>query len=136
METILIVAMAHNRVIGRNNAIPWHLPEEMRFFKETTMGHAVLMGRKTYESIGKPLPGRLNVVLSRDRELRLDGCLTATSLEAGIRLCQGQEKVFVIGGEKIFSEALELVETILLSLLDQEYEGDTFFPPSPRNNST
>mgnify|MGYP000375833147 CR=1 FL=1 len=131
MEILLIVAMARNRVIGRNNTIPWHLPEEMQFFKETTMGHGVLMGRKTFESIGKPLPGRLNIILSRNKKFHAPGGRTATSLEEGIACCRGQEKVFIIGGERIFQDSLALVDTILLSLLDEEYEGDTYFPTIP-----
>lgn len=131
MELIIIVAMARNRVIGRNNTIPWHIPEEIRYFKETTMGHAVIMGRKTYESIGFPLPGRLNVVLSKNSKLHLPGCHIADSLEKGLNHCIGQEKVFIIGGKTLYEASMERVDTILLSILDKEYEGDTFFPHIP-----
>ncbi len=133
MEIILIAAMAKNRVIGRNNRIPWHIPEEMRHFKETTMGHAVIMGRKTFESMGKALPGRLNVVLSRNSALHVPGCMTAQNLAQGFRCCQGQEKVFIIGGKTIYQESMVMVDTILLSILDEEYEGDIFFPPIPED---
>lgn len=133
MEIILIAAMAKNRVIGRNNRIPWHIPEEMRHFKETTMGHAVIMGRKTFESMGKPLPGRLNVILSRNSTLHVPGCMTAQNLPEGLRCCQGQEKVFIIGGKTIYQESMVMVDTILLSILDEEYEGDIFFPPVPED---
>ena len=131
MELILIAAMAQNRVIGKNNTIPWHIPEEMRHFKESTMGHAVIMGRKTFESIGTPLPGRLNVVLSRDSNIHCPGFLPARNLQKGLDCCQGQEKVFIIGGRDLFKESMQLADTILLSILDREYEGDTLFPHIP-----
>ncbi|MBU0946975.1 MAG: dihydrofolate reductase [Proteobacteria bacterium] len=128
MEIILIVAMAQNRVIGRNNHIPWHIPEEIHFFKETTMGHAVIMGRKTFTSIGKALPGRHNVVLTRNRDLHFPECQTAHNFAEAISFCQGQEKIFVIGGRAIYEESMPLADTILLSVLDEEYEGNTYFP--------
>ena len=131
MELILIAAMAQNRVIGKNNKIPWHIPEEMRHFKETTMGHAVIMGRKTFESIKTPLPGRLNVVLSRNPDISSPGFRFADSIEKGIDYCKDQKKIFIIGGQAIFQESIKLVDTILLSVLDQEYEGDAVFPHIP-----
>lgn len=131
MEIILIVAMAQNRVIGRDNRIPWHIPEEMHHFKSTTMGHAVIMGRKTFESLGKALPGRFNVVLTRSPQLHFPECTTATTLEEAIECCRGQEKVFIIGGRTIYQEAMPVADTILLSVLDAAYEGDTLFPPIP-----
>jgi len=131
MELILIAAMAHNRVIGINNKIPWHIPEEMRHFKETTMGHAVIMGRKTFESIKTPLPGRLNVVLSRNPDISSPGFHFADSIEKGIAYCRDQQKIFIIGGQAIFQASMKLVDTILLSVLDQEFEGDAFFPHIP-----
>jgi len=132
MELILIAAMAHNRVIGRNNSIPWHIPEEMQFFKKTTMGHAVIMGRKTYDSIARPLPGRFNVVLSRDKNIQIAGCMVTSNLIAGIECCKGYEKIFIIGGRTIYAEAMNMVDTVLLSILDKEYEGDVFFPHLPK----
>ena len=131
MELILIAAMAHNRVIGSNNSIPWHIPEEMSFFKKSTMGHAIIMGRKTFDSIGMALPGRLNVVLSRDSHLKIDGCLIAGDLQAGIECCRNYEKIFIIGGRSVYLEAMTMADTILLSVLDKEYEGDIFFPHIP-----
>jgi len=131
MELILIAAMSRNRIIGRNNTIPWHIPEEMHHFKKNTMGHAVIMGRNTFESIGKALPGRFNVVLSRNKDLQVPGCRVTDSLTAAIQCCQDQKKSFIIGGQSIYLESLELVDTILLSVLDREYEGDTFFPAIP-----
>lgn len=131
MELILIAAMAQNRVIGKNNKIPWHIPEEMKYFKEKTMGHALIMGRKTFESIETPLPGRLNVVLSRKKGLHSHGFLFADSLEKGIECCRDYEKIFILGGQDLFRESMKIADTILLSILDQEYEGDTFFPQIP-----
>lgn len=131
MKLILIAAMAKNRIIGKNNSIPWHIPEEMRFFKESTMGHAVIMGRKTYDSIAKPLPGRFNVVLSRNTILNITGCCLANSLEEGITCCGNHEKIFIIGGRTLYKDSLHQADTILLTVLDDEYEGDTFFPQIP-----
>jgi dihydrofolate reductase len=131
MKLILIAAMAKNRVIGLNNRIPWNIPEEMRHFKETTMGHAVIMGRKTIESMAMPLPGRLNVVLSRNSRYDSPGCQVADSLTAGVECCQGYQKIFIIGGRDIFEEAMDMADTILLSVLDRDYEGDTSFPHIP-----
>ena len=131
MELILIAAMDTNRVIGINNRIPWHIPEEMRYFKETTMGHGVIMGRKTFESIGRALPGRQNIVLSTNRKLSLPGCQVAHSLAKGLACCKDQKKVFIIGGETLYQEAMEQVDTILLTTIHKEYEGDTLFPAIP-----
>jgi dihydrofolate reductase len=131
MKLILIAAMAKNRTIGKNNSIPWHIPEEVQFFKKSTMGHAVIMGRKTYDSIAMPLPGRINVVLSRSTNLDIPGCHTANSLEEGIACCSNQEKIFIIGGRTLYKKSLNLADTILLTILDDEYEGDTFFPQIP-----
>jgi dihydrofolate reductase len=131
MKLLLIAAMAKNRVIGYHNRIPWHIPEEIRFFKQSTMGHAIIMGRKTYESIGRPLPGRLNVVLSKDPHCHFPGCQVAADLEAGISCCTEHNKAFIIGGEGLFKEAMDRAHTILLSVLSEDYEGDTFFPDVP-----
>lgn len=128
MEIILIAAMAQNRVIGLNNSIPWHIPEEMQFFKKSTIGHAVIMGRKTYESIGAPLTKRLNVVLSRNSDFHAPGCTVAMDLTEGIKHCGSHNKIFIIGGESIYKEAIKIADTILLSVLENEYEGDVFFP--------
>lgn len=131
MELILIAAMAQNRVIGKNNTIPWHIPEEMRHFKETTSGHAVIMGRKTFESIKTPLPRRLNVVLSRNPDMSSPGFHFTNTIEKAIDFCREHKKVFIIGGQVIFQESMKLVDTILLSVLDEEYEGDAVFPYIP-----
>jgi dihydrofolate reductase len=134
MEIILIAAMSLNRVIGRKNSIPWHFPEEIQHFKVNTTGHAVIMGRNTFESIGKALPNRENIVLSRKTTLTLPGCHVAHSLEEGITYCSYMEKVFIIGGRVVYRQAMEYVDTILLSILPTEYSGDIYFPDIPEDS--
>ena len=128
MKIILIAAMAKNRVIGRDNSIPWHIPGEQQRFKGITMGHTLIMGRKTFESIGRPLPGRKTVIITRNREYRAAGCLVAQNLSAAIALCPTEETVFIAGGGEIYREALPLAESIYLTVLDREVAGDTLFP--------
>ena len=134
MEVIIIAAMAANRVIGRRNTIPWHIPEELQWFKATTMGHALIMGRKTYESIGRPLPGRATFVISHNPGRSFPECNAVQSLNQALALCAKHEKVFIAGGAQIYTQALPLTDTIILSILDQEIAGDTFFPPVPEQN--
>ena len=131
MEIILIAAMDPNGIIGHKNQIPWHIPEEMQHFKETTMGHTVLMGRRTFESIGKALPGRKNIVLSTDHDFAPPHCQVFHTLEAGLSSCSNQEKVFIIGGKTVYQQAIALANTILLSVLHREYAGDSSFPDIP-----
>jgi dihydrofolate reductase len=133
MKTILIAAMDPNRVIGHKNRIPWHIPEEMTHFKKSTMGHGVIMGRKTFESIGKALPGRTNIVLSTNPNLELSGCHISHSLTEGMNYCSNQEKVFIIGGSTLYEQSMEHVDNILLSIIHREYAGDVFFPIIPAN---
>ena len=136
MEIIIIAAMAANRVIGRGNTIPWHIPEELQWFKATTMGHVLIMGRKTYESIGRPLPGRTTIVISRDKNRCFPGCTTVQSLNQALDLCAGREKVFIAGGAQIYALALPLADTIILSVLGHEVAGDILFPPLPEGDFT
>ncbi len=131
MEIIIIAAMAANRVIGKNGTIPWHLPEELQWFKATTMGHPLIMGRKTCESIGRPLPGRTTIVVSRHPHASFPGCRMAASLTEALCQCTDCDKVFIAGGAQIYKLALPFADTILLSVLDQEVAGDTLFPPIP-----
>jgi dihydrofolate reductase len=121
-----IVAMAENRVIGQGGTIPWHLPEDFKFFKATTMGHAILMGRKTYESIGKPLPGRENIVLSRTMP-ETYGVTVIRSLDDLIEPTDGKD-LFVIGGEEIYRLLLPRVQELYVTKVPQVIEGDTHFP--------
>lgn len=124
----LIAALARNRVIGAGNRMPWHLPEDLRFFKATTLGHPVIMGRKTYASIGRALPGRRNVVVSRQANLQIDGVEIAHSLEAAVALCAEATEVFVIGGGELYALALPLATRMVLTEIDTELAGDTYFP--------
>lgn len=133
MKIILIAAMAQNRVIGKENRIPWHIPEEMHYFKTTTTGHAIIMGRKTFESIGKALPNRFNVVLTKQNNLHFPGCTTASSLEQAIHCCRNHEKIFIIGGESIYKESMQVANTIMLSVLNRAYEGNVLFPAIPQS---
>ena len=128
MKVILIAVMATNRVIGRDNKIPWHIPEELQFFKKTTMGHPVIMGRLTFESIGRPLPGRQNIVISRNPDFQAEGVDTASSIEKALAIADDSESVFILGGSAIFEECLKFGDNIILSVLDREVEGDVYFP--------
>jgi dihydrofolate reductase len=120
--------MAANRVIGADGALPWHLPADLRRFKAVTMGHHILMGRSTFESIGRPLPGRTSVVLTRDPAASFPGALVAHSLAEAIECAAGDPDVFVIGGEQVFREALPIADRILLTEIRLEVAGDTVFP--------
>jgi dihydrofolate reductase len=128
MPVNLIVAMAKNRVIGIDNKMPWHLPADFAWFKKNTLGHPVIMGRKTFESIGKPLPGRRNIVVSRNREWRADGCDVFISLDAALASCTSSEEIFVIGGATLYSEALPVADRLYITEVNVALEGDTFFP--------
>lgn len=127
----LIAAMAENRVIGRNNAIPWRLPADMQRFRTLTMGHPVIMGRKTYESIGRPLPGRKTVIITRQEDFRAAGCVITHDLRDALTACAGAEEVFICGGGELYEEALPLASRIYLTVIHQEVEGDTRFPEIP-----
>ena len=127
MTIALIVAMAQDRVIGKENAIPWHIPEELQLFKKYTMGHPILMGRKTYESIGKPLPGRTNVIITRDKDFTARGCEVYTDLKAALSRFQ-DEKIFVIGGAEIFAQTLDIADELYITHVRKSIAGDTFFP--------
>lgn len=128
MEIIIIAAMAENRVIGKNNTLPWAIKEDMTHFKELTKGWPCIMGRKTWESLPKkPLPERLNVVVSKTAK-NLHGAEVCASLPSAIEHCSDYEKVFIIGGESIYKQAMDIATKIKLTLIHKEYEGDTFFP--------
>jgi dihydrofolate reductase len=124
----LIVARARNGVIGANGGLPWRLPEDLAFFKRTTMGHPIVMGRKTWESIGRPLPGRRSIVVTRDRSYAAAGAEVAHSLDEAIALCRGREELFVIGGAQLYAEALSHADRLLLTEIDADFEGDTVLP--------
>jgi dihydrofolate reductase len=124
----ILVAAAENDVIGREGRLPWHMPADLRRFKRLTMGHAIVMGRRTYESIGGALPGRRSIVLSRDPSFAPSGIEVARSLDAALSACAGEEEVFVIGGESLFREALPRATRIYLTRVHAEVDGDVRFP--------
>jgi dihydrofolate reductase len=124
----LVVAMARNRVIGRDNGLPWRLSEDLKRFKATTLGKPILMGRKTFESIGKPLPGRRNIVLTRDRTWCAEGVEVAGSVEEALELAQGAPELAVIGGAEIYRLMLPMADRIYLTRVEAEVSGDTEFP--------
>ena len=124
----IIVAIAQNGTIGDKNSLLWHIKEDMRFFRTTTSGHAVVMGRKTFESLGsRPLPKRTNIVITRADRV-FEGALTAHSLEEAIRLAEGDEEIFIIGGAQIYREALRIADRMYITRVMHDYEGDTSFP--------
>ena len=124
----IIVAIAQNGTIGDKNSLLWHIKEDMRFFRTTTSGHAVIMGRKTFESLGsKPLPKRTNIVITR-QDVVFEGALTAHSLEEAIRMADGDEEIFVIGGAQIYAEALKVADRMYITRVEYDYDGDTSFP--------
>jgi dihydrofolate reductase len=127
----IIAAMAENRVIGRDGRIPWHLPADLERFRDLTLGHSLVMGRKTYESIGRPLPGRRTIVLSRQPGLAIQGADVAPNLSAALALCAGEAEVFICGGAAVYAEALPIADRIYLTVVHGDTGGDTFFPPIP-----
>lgn len=130
MSISIIAAMSRNRVIGKNNGMPWRLPADLRFFKETTMGHTLIMGRKTYQSLRNFLAGRRIIVLTRDRCFQGEGIETAHTLEEAVAMAGDEKEVFIAGGAEIYALALDedIVDTIYLTLIHEDFEGDTWFP--------
>jgi len=125
----LIVARARNGVIGRDGTLPWRLPEDLAFFKRTTMGHPIVMGRSTWESIGRPLPGRRNIVVSGQAGFAAAGAEVAASLESALLLCADVTDMFVIGGAKLYRSALPHADRLIITEIDADFEGDTHWPP-------
>ena len=134
MRVAMIVAQAQNRVIGRDNKLPWYLPGDLKYFKQATLGKPIVMGRKTFDSIGKPLPGRLNIVITRDQRYQSDGVKVVHSLQEAIELAESQalidgaEELMIIGGEQIYAQALSLAERLYITQVHAEVEGDAHFP--------
>ena len=124
----MIAAMADNRIIGKDNQMPWHLPADFAWFKRCTMGKPVVMGRKTYESIGRPLPGRLNIVISRDASLSIEDVTTVTSIEQALEVAGEVEEVMIIGGGAIYAVCLPMANKLYVTHIEAEIEGDTQFP--------
>ncbi|HHX8547622.1 TPA: type 3 dihydrofolate reductase [Vibrio alginolyticus] len=124
----MIAAMADNRIIGKDNQMPWHLPADFAWFKRCTMGKPVVMGRKTYESIGRPLPGRLNIVISRDETLKIEGVTTVTSIEQALEVAGDVEEVMIIGGGAIYASCLPMANKLYVTHIEAAIDGDTQFP--------
>ena len=128
MRLPIIAAMARNRVIGRDNRLPWRLPADWRRFNRLTMGHHLIMGRKTFESIGRPLPGRISIVLTGQSSYAPPGIQVASSLEEALRLARDDDEVFVGGGAGVYRQTLARADRMYLTLIPQDFEGDTYFP--------
>lgn len=128
MKISMIVAMAQHRVIGLENDMPWHLPADLQHFKKTTLGKPVIMGRKTYDSIGRALPGRLNIVVSRDANLSIEGVTCVSTVEDALLAAKGVEEVMIIGGATIYEHFLSVANRLYLTFIDLETKGDTYFP--------
>jgi dihydrofolate reductase len=124
----IICAMDQNRLIGKDNALPWHLPADLAFFKQTTLGKPILMGRKTYESIGRPLPGRRNIIITRNRDYQIDGCDTCQSIDAALELVADQQEIMLIGGASLYQQSLETAQHLYLTRIHASFEGDAWFP--------
>lgn len=128
MKISLIVAMAGNRVIGINGQMPWHLSADLKKFRQITMGHPILMGRKTYESIGRPLPGRRNIIISRNPDYKIAGCEVFSDIDLAIASCEKSAELFVIGGTGLYESMLRKVDFLYLTEINKEFVGDTYFP--------
>jgi dihydrofolate reductase len=133
MFVSMIAALALNGVIGKDNRLPWRLPSDLRLFKSITMGKPIIMGRRTHESIGRPLPGRHNIVVTRNKGYRSEGCTIVHSLDEALESAAGSEEVMIIGGAELFKQFLPSADRLYLTLIDQEFEGDTYFPEFDRS---
>ena len=133
LKVYLVAAVAANGVIGAKGRLPWHLPEDLRHFKKLTLGHPIIMGRRTWESLGRALPGRDNIVVTRTPGYEAPGAAVASSLDAALALCTGESVVFVIGGQQLFAESLPLADGLVLTEIYRDYEGDTWFPSYDRS---
>lgn len=125
-----IVAIGKNNVIGLNNKMPWHIPEDLKYFKKTTTGHCVILGRKNFDSIGRPLPQRTNIIITRNKSFFHSGCITAESIEKALSIAleTGENEAFIIGGAEIYKQTIEYWDKLYLTEIDAFFEGDTFFP--------
>ncbi|WP_440053954.1 type 3 dihydrofolate reductase [Pseudoalteromonas sp. T1lg65] len=128
MIVSMVAAMAHDRVIGKDNDMPWHLPADLKHFKQVTLGKPIIMGRKTFESIGRPLPGRRNIIITRNQDVSYDGVEVVSSPEHALELVSGVDEVMIVGGGNIYSHFLPIAERLYLTFIDLKVEGDTCFP--------
>jgi len=124
----IIAAIAKNNELGKNNQLIWHLPADLKRFKKITSGHHVIMGRKTYESVGKPLPNRINIIITRNKSYLADGCKVVNSLEEALKEAQSDNNPFILGGAEIFKEAINIADELDITLVHHTFDADTFFP--------
>ncbi|WP_257667684.1 dihydrofolate reductase [Parapedobacter tibetensis] len=129
----IIVAAAENNAIGKDNELLWHLPNDLKFFKQTTTGHPIIMGRKTFDSVGKPLPHRRNIIITRQPDYVIEGAEVVQSLEEAVACCKGRTEVFIVGGAEIYRQALPLVSRVYLTRVHASMEGDRYFPELDEN---
>lgn len=133
MLVSMIAALARNGVIGKDNGLPWRLPSDLKRFKSITMGKPIIMGRRTHESIGRPLPGRHNIVVTRNEGYRSEGCTVVHSVREALESAAGSEEVVIIGGAELYAQFFPRASRLYLTLIDREFEGDTYFPEFDRN---
>ena len=127
MIVTIVVAIAENNAIGKNNHLLWYLPADLKHFKNITTGHTVIMGRKTYDSVGKPLPNRRNIIITR-QDITIEGCEVVKSIEDALALCSTEEEVFIVGGAEIYRQSMHLTNRIDLTIVHQSFDADSFFP--------
>ncbi|MBW5291237.1 MAG: Dihydrofolate reductase [Candidatus Ruthia sp. Asou_11_S2] len=132
MKLSIIVAMDDNQLIGKNNALPWHLPADLAYFKKTTTGKAVLMGRKTYDSIGRPLPNRRNIIVNRNTKFKADGCEVVGSINAALSLANGDNELMIMGGASFYEQMVNKVDRLYITEVKGKFEGDAYFPEFDR----
>ena len=135
MTVSIIVAIAENNAIGKNNQLLWHLPADLKHFKNTTTGHTVIMGRKTYDSVGRPLPNRRNIIITR-QDIKIPGCQVVKSIEDALALSADQDEVFIVGGAEIYKQSIYLTHRIYLTIVHHSFDADTFFPEINYNEWT
>jgi dihydrofolate reductase len=128
MIVTMVVAIGENNAIGKNNELLWNLPKDLRHFKTITSGHTVIMGRKTFESVGKPLPKRRNIIITRNTEFAVEGAEVVHTIEDALELCKADEEVFIIGGAEIYKMAMQHTDKIYLTVVHENFEADAFFP--------
>lgn len=128
MTISLVAAMGRNRVIGNKGKLPWHMPADLKYFRDKTKGKPVIMGRKTFDSMGKLLPNRTNIILTRDRHYKADGCIVADSADEALKSAGNAGEIMVIGGQKIFEQFMPIADRIYLTIIHADFEGDAYFP--------
>jgi dihydrofolate reductase len=132
MTITIVVAISENHVIGKDNQLLWYLPNDLKHFKNITTGHTVIMGRKTFDSVGKPLPKRRNIIITR-QAITIEGCEVVNSIEVALALCADEEEVFIVGGAEIYKQSMHLTHRIYLTVVHKDFDGDSFFPEIDKN---